>query len=128
MSNKYRPVSMAVGIIILQLACAVQMIWGAYGDAWGISWLSSYIGVIAFVEIVMYNDVVKRGQHPIKSLYGIIIMNGIAFFATVGFTVQGGWTFSWIGLVVAAVAIVAIIPIDKALSKKNDTARKKADE
>lgn len=117
MNKKYRPVSMVVGLIILQLACAVQLIWGAYGNAWAISWLSSYIGVIAFVEIIMYNDVVNKGHHPIKSLYGIFIMNGFAFFATVGFTVEGGWTYSWIGLVAAAIAVVVTIPIAKSVSK-----------
>ncbi len=115
--KKFRPIPLALfGGIVLQVACAVQMIWGYFGNAWDISWLSSYIGVIVFCELLMYNGVVKSGNHPIKSLYVILIMNGFAFFFCVGFML-GGWSWSWIGLAAAAVAVVVVIPIDKSVSK-----------
>lgn len=116
--NEFRPVNMKLASpLIMQAAIAAQMLWGALGNAWDKSWLCSYIGVIICLEIFMYNNVIKSGKRPIKALYPIIIMNGFAFFFTVGFTVEKGWSFSWCGLVFAAIAVFVVIAIEKATDK-----------
>ena len=117
-----KPINLPLAwLMILQAALAVTLLWGYFGKAWNVSWIASYIGVCLGIELTFYNNVVKNGQHPIKALYPTLLMYGFAFFFFFGF-VFGGWSYSWIGLVVAAVAIGILIPIDKALSKKEKAA------
>ncbi len=60
----------------------------------------------------MYNNVINRGERPIKALYPVSILIGCAIFFTGGFAF-GGWNWSWIGLALAAVAVVVVLLIDK---------------
>ena len=116
--HTHRPVNLGVAVpVIMQIAITAQIIWGALAKAWATSWLSSYVGVIVCLELMFYNTAIKKGEHPIKSLYPIIIMNVFAFLFTVGFTVNNGWKFSWCGMVCAIIAILIILPIDKKISK-----------
>ena len=105
--------------IIFQIAVAGMLFWGFFGgpDAWGYSWLCPYAGVILCLELYMYNNVIEKGKHPIKALYPIVIMLGFAFFFTIGF-LANGWSFSWIALAIAAVAVGVIACVDKAVSNK----------
>ncbi len=115
---EFKPVNLPLTAgILFQIGVAAQMLWGWYGNAWHESWLCTYIAVILIMEAAFWNAAIEKGNHPIKALYPILIMIGFAFFFTVGF-MYGGWAFSWIGLVFAAVAILVIIPIDRSVSKK----------
>lgn len=110
------PVNMCVAApIIMQIAIAGQLLWGYFGNAWNWSWLSSYIGVVLCLEILFYNTAAKKGN-PFKALYPIILVIGFAFFFTAGFAF-GGWSWCWIALVGAAVALGIVFLIDKARSK-----------
>lgn len=35
-----------IGMICLFVGVAVQILWGAIGNAWGISWIASFVGVM----------------------------------------------------------------------------------
>lgn len=35
-----------IGMICLFVGIAVQVIWGVIGNAWGISWIASFVGVM----------------------------------------------------------------------------------
>lgn len=35
-----------VGMICLFVGVAVQVLWGVLGNAWGISWIASFVGVM----------------------------------------------------------------------------------
>ena len=102
--------------LIMQIAIAAMMIWGFVGNAWGQSWICTYIGVILCLELGFYNAALEKGQKPIKALYPILIMLGFAFFFTCGFAVNG-WSWSWIGLVLAAVGVGAVLLVDRAKNK-----------
>ncbi|MBQ9375780.1 MAG: hypothetical protein IJU04_05555 [Ruminococcus sp.] len=118
-NEKFTPVKLyLIAPIIMQIAITMQLVWGALGNAWDKSWLCSYVGVIICIELFMYNNVVKKGERAIKALYPIIILNGFAFFFTVGFTVSGGWAWSWCGLVAAAIGVLIVMAIAKATSKE----------
>lgn len=118
MNENRKPIYLPMAILmVMQVAIAVMMLWGYFGNAWDKSWIASYIGVCLCIELFYYNNVVKKGQHPIKAFYPTFIMIGFAFFFFMGF-VFNGWSYSWIGLAAAAVAILILIPIDKAVSKK----------
>ena len=113
-----KPINLWVAVpAIMQVAVLVMLLWGGIGKAWDKSWLAPYIGVCLSLELLFYNGVVKKGQHPIKALYPILILIGFAFFFTLGFAF-GGWSYSWIALALAAVGILIVLPIDKAISKK----------
>ena len=120
-----RPLNLWVAVpMIMQIAVVIMLLWGFLGKAWDLSWLAPYIGVVLSLELLFYNSVVKKGQHPIKTLYPILILIGCAFFFTIGF-VWKGWSYSWIALAIAAVGILIVIPIDLAIGKK---AKAKANE
>lgn len=104
-----KPVNLWIAVpVIMQIAIAAQMLWGAFGNAWSVSWLCSYIGVVICLELFMYNNVLRAGRKPIEALYPILILIGFAFFFTVGFMAPGGWSFSWGGLLFAAVGILIV--------------------
>lgn len=105
--------------IIMQIAIAAMLFWGFFGGpgSWGRSWLCTYTGVILCLELYMYNNVLEKGLHPVKALYPIVIMLGFAFFFTLGFAANG-WSFSWIALAAAAVAVGVVRCIDKAVVSK----------
>ena len=113
----FKPVNLWVAVpVIMQIAIAGFMMWGFNSNAWNISWICNYFGVIVCMELFFYNNAVKRGD-PFKALYPIVIMLGFAFFFLLGF-VWNGWSFSWIGLAAAAVAVLILMLIDKATAKK----------
>ena len=35
-----------IGMICLFVGIAVQVLWGVLGNAWGISWIASFVGVM----------------------------------------------------------------------------------
>ena len=109
------PVACAV---IMQIAMAATALWGWYANAWHRSWICTYAAVILCMELFFYNAAVKDGKHPIKALYPIVIMLGLGFFFLFGFVAKGG-SFSWWGLVAAAVGVGIVACIDKAISKKS---------
>ena len=116
-ASKWPPVNLWVAIpLVMQIAFAGQLLWGFFGNAWEWSWLCSYIGVVLSMELLFYNDALKKGNHPIKALYPIVIMLGFAFFFTAGFAFQG-WSWGWIGLVLASVGVGAVWCADKAIKK-----------
>ena len=116
--EEFKPVNLWIAVpVIMQAAIAAQMLWGTFGNAWDVSWLCSYIGVVLSIELFMYNNVLKAGKHPIDALYPILILVGCAFFFTAGFLVKGGWSFSWAGLVFAAIGILIVRGIKKSITK-----------
>ncbi len=118
MNEKYKPVYLPMAcLMIMEVAIAVMLLWGFFGNAWDKSWIATYLGVCLCIELLYYNTALNKGQHPIKSFYPTFIMIGFAIFFFCGFALQG-WSYSWIGLVAAAVAVAILIPIDKAVSKK----------
>lgn len=115
--NNWKPINLWVAAgIIMQVAIAAQLIWGWFGNAWGWSWITSWCGVILCVELMFYNACVKKGLHPIKSLYPIIIMCGLGFWGMVGFGFHL-WPVSWWGLVAAAVGCGIVRLFDRRISK-----------
>ena len=113
--EEFKPVNLWVAVpLVMQAAIAAQMLWGSFGNAWDVSWLCSYVGVVLCIELYMYNNVLKAGKHPIKALYPILLCIGFAFFFTAGFLVKGGWSFSWGGLVFACIGILVVKAIEKA--------------
>ena len=113
-----KPINLWVAVpAIMQVAVVVMLLWGHFGNAWNLSWLAPYCGVVLSLELLMYNGVVKSGKHPIKALYPILLLIGFAFFFTLGFVFKG-WSYSWIALAIAAVGILIVLPIDLAISKK----------
>ena len=117
--TEFKPVNLWVAIpVIMQIAIAAMMLWGWFGHAWSHSWVCAYAGVILCMELFFYNAAVKSGKSPIKALYPIIIMLGFGFFFLFGFAVEGGWSFSWWGLVAAAIGVLVTLCVDKAVSKK----------
>ena len=113
--QEWKPVNLWIAVpMIMQIAIAAMLFWGFFGGSsvWGFSWLCPYAGVILCLELYMYNNVLKKGERPVKALYPIVIMLGFAFFFTLGF-MTNGWSFSWIALVAAAVAVGVIYCIDR---------------
>ena len=118
--TEWKPVNMWIAApIIMQIAIAGMLFWGFFGQktSWDMSWLCPYTGVILCLELSMYNGVVKKGRHPVKSLYPIVIMLGFAFFFTLGFAADG-WSYSWIALAAAAVGVGVVCLTDKAVAPK----------
>ena len=116
--ENFKPVNLWVAVpVIMQIAMAAFMLWGWFGKAWNISWICNYAGVILCMELFFYNAEVKKGRSPIKALYPIIIMFGFGFFFLFGFAAHG-WSYSWWGLVAAAIGVLVVLCIDKATAKK----------
>lgn len=116
--TEWKKVNLWIAVpVIMQIAIAAMMLWGYFGHAWGWSWLCAYAGVVLCLELYMYNNVLDKGKHPFNALYPIVIMLGFAFFFTLGFAANG-WSYSWIGLAAAAVAVCVLIGIDKAVISK----------
>ena len=116
--KNWQPVNLWIAVpLVMQIAIAGQMLWGFFGDAWGWSWLCSYIGVILCLELNFYNEALKKGDHPIKALYPVVIMLGFAFFFTAGFAFRG-WSWGWIGLALAAAGVGIVYCADRKISGK----------
>ena len=116
--KEWKTVNLWVAVpVIMQIAIAAQMLWGHFGKAWSWSWLSSYAGVVLCLELLFYNESVKKTGAPFKALYPIIIMLGCAFFFTGGFAFRG-WNWSWIGLALAAVGLAVAFLVNKSQAKK----------
>ena len=103
--------------LIMQIAIVSMMLWGFFGNAWHLSWLCTYVGVVLCLELFFYNAVLKSGKHPIKALYPILILLGFAFFFTTGFMLNG-WSWCWISLVFVAVCIGVVYLIERSLKNK----------
>ena len=117
-----KPINLLVAtVVIMEMAIAAMLVWSFLKNAWNLSWLAPYFGVILCLELLFYNTIVKKGQHPIKALYPTFIMFGFAFFFLLGF-LKNGWSYSWIGLAIAAVCCLIILPIDLAIAKKEKKA------
>ncbi|MBQ9383365.1 MAG: hypothetical protein IJT87_03940, partial [Ruminiclostridium sp.] len=110
-NKKFQTVNYPVAAFgLFEAGAAAQMIWGWFGNAWGVSWLCTYIAVVLITQLGIYNGVVGKGYHPIRSLYGVLPTCGFAFFFCIGF-MFGAWITGAIGLACVAAAIVIIIPI-----------------
>ena len=118
MNENRKPINLWVAVpAIMEVAVVIMLLWGGLYKAWNLSWLAPYCGVVLSLELLFYNVVVKKGLHPIKALYPILILIGCAFFFTLGFVWQG-WSYCWIALALAAIGVLIVLPIDKAIAKK----------
>ena len=116
--KKWNPVNLWVAVpVIMQAAIAAMMLWGFLWYAWQWSWLWPYIGVILCLELYFYNAALKKGEHPIKALYPILIMLGCAFLFT-GIFAFHSFKIGLGGLALAAVGFVAVLLIDRKKNKK----------
>ena len=48
-----------IGMICLFVGIAVQVLWGFLGNAWGVSWIASFIGVML---MCIFNVIAKGTQ------------------------------------------------------------------
>ena len=51
-----------IGMICLFVGIAVQVLWGFLGNAWGISWIASFVGVI----LMCICNVIAKGYEKNK--------------------------------------------------------------
>jgi hypothetical protein len=115
--TNWKPVNMWVAVpVIMQIAIVAQMLWGGFGDAWDWSWICSWCGVILCLELMFYNAYVKKGLHPIKSLYPIVLMLGFGFWGIMAFAFRV-WPVSWWGLVAAAIGCGIVYLFDRKITK-----------
>lgn len=52
-----------VGMICLFVGVAVQVLWGVLGNAWGISWIASFVGVML---MCIMNVIAKNAEKDNK--------------------------------------------------------------